>query len=88
MVNPLAASLIIIVVLGLLNFASIEIFPIVWVDEVMFTDPAVNLALDGDLSPTAWPTQSDKLVWASNAPLYSLLLGGWIKLFGFTIASV
>ena len=88
MVNPLAASLIIIVVLGLLNFASIEIFPIVWVDEVMFTDPAVNLALDGKFVSTAWPTQSDKLVWASNAPLYSLLLGGWIKLFGFTIASV
>ena len=71
-----------------LNAVSIEYFPAVWLDEVMFTDPAANLAIDGKFVSTAWPDQPDNQIWAGNAPLYSLLLAAWIKLFGLSIVSV
>jgi len=80
--------LLILVLIAALNIATSEIFPIVWGDEIMFTDAAVNLAVDGSFVSTAWYSQSDALPWASNAPLYSLLLSGWIKIFGFSITAV
>lgn len=61
--------------------------PTVWFDEVLFADPAVNLVTGKGFVTTAWPQPRD-VPFSVNAPLYSLLLAGWIKLLGFSITSV
>ena len=43
------ALFITVALLALFNIATIELFPIVWGDEIMFTDVAANLAIDGKL---------------------------------------
>lgn len=61
-----------------LNLATATRQPIVFVDEVMYSDPAVNLVLHGQWRSGAWfapPTQ----FWAGNAPLYPLLLAAWMR---------
>jgi len=61
--------------------------PTVWQDEVMFTDPAVNLATGHGFTSTAWGFQTREQLWAGNAPLHSLLLAPWIKIFGVSPTS-
>ncbi|MDI6808616.1 MAG: hypothetical protein QME66_06515 [Candidatus Eisenbacteria bacterium] len=58
-----------------------------WVDEVMYTDPAANLALGRGFHSTAWFTQARTEIWASNTPLHEFLLAGWFRLFGFGLLS-
>src|SRR2546428_3368047 len=60
-------------------------YPYVWIDEVMYSDPAVNLYLGNGLTSTAWYVQSSHEFCAGNVPLHSLLLYLWLKLFGFSI---
>jgi len=61
--------------------------PTVWFDEVMLVDPAANLAAGHGFTSTAWPQPSSQL-WAGNAPLYSFLLAGWIRVFGLSPLAV
>lgn len=68
----------------LLNVFTIRLFPLVWQDEVMFTEPAANFARHGYLFSRAWFFDRDTDVWAGNAPLYTILLAPWMKIFGFT----
>ena len=64
------------------NFILGARLPIVWIDEVMYTDPAVNLALGRGLVSTAWYAQPSTDFWAGYPPLYAFLLAGWLKVFG------
>ena len=80
------ALFITVALLALFNIATIELFPIVWEDEIMFTDAAANLAIDGKFVSTAWPNQPDSLMWASNAPLYSLIFLYGSKYLGFQLS--
>ncbi len=61
--------------------------PLVWLDEVGFIDPAVNLYLDGQFVSTA-NEQSVEEFWATSLPLYQFLLSGWLHLFGFGMVAV
>lgn len=56
--------------------------PTVWTDEVMFTDPAANLAQGHGFTSTAWFTQSRTEFFAGNSPFYPLCLCPWIACFG------
>lgn len=58
------------------------------VDEVSYSDPAVNLALNGHFSSSSWYGQAANEFWASNMPLHQLLLFVWLKIWGFSITSV
>lgn len=69
------------------NLATSERSPVVWKDEVMFTDPAANLYFGRGFTSTAWFQPGDR-VFAGNAPLYSLCLYPWIKVFGFGVVAV
>jgi hypothetical protein len=61
--------------------------PVIWQDEVMFADPAVNLYLGHGFTTSAWFQPRDT-VFAGNSPLYSLCLYPWISLFGFSVTAV
>src|SRR5687768_12441274 len=56
--------------------------PTVWIDEVMFCDPAINYLTGRGFTSTAWPVQSREETFAGNAPLYPLMLIPWLKVFG------
>jgi hypothetical protein len=61
--------------------------PVIWQDEVMFTDPAANLHLGHGFTSSAWFQSRDSL-FAGNSPLYSLVLSVWIRTFGFNVVAV
>ena len=51
-------------------------------DEVLYIDPAINLAEGNGFTSSAWPSQSKDEFWSSNVPLYSLIQAGVMKVFG------
>ena len=61
--------------------------PVIWQDEVMFTDPAANLYFGQGFTTSAW-FQSRGTLFAGNSPLYSLCLYPWMRVFGFDVVSV
>ena len=74
-----------IFIIFILNITTVSHYPEPWVDEVMYIDPAINLAQGDGFTSSVWPSQSKDEFWASNSPLYSLLEAGWIKIFGFEL---
>jgi hypothetical protein len=66
----------------LLNLATITWFPRPWVDEVMYTDPAVNFLLGDGFVSSAWQSQPRSAFWAGNTPLHEWFLIPWMSLFG------
>ena len=65
----------------LINVYTGERSPVVWQDEVVLVDPAVNLSQGNGFTSTAWWQTGDRF-FAGNAPLHSMLLYPWISLFG------
>ncbi len=63
-------------------------YPFVWIDEVMYSDPAVNLLLGHGFTSSAWYAQTSAEFWAGNVPLHSALLYLWLRVFGFSITAV
>jgi hypothetical protein len=72
----------------LFNLSTYSRFPIVWLDEVMYTDPAANLYLGNGFTSSVWFAQGMDEFWASNVPLHQILLYAWMHLFGFSLLSV
>ena len=58
-----------------------------WMDEVVFVDPAFNLAAGKGWTSSAWLWQTDHEFWAVNSPLYSGGLFAWIQLFGASMVT-
>ncbi len=71
-----------------LNLLTSARYPFVWIDEVMYSDPAVNLYLGNGFTSSAWYVQHSGEFWAGNVPLHSFLLYLWIRLFGFSITAI
>ena len=69
------------------NLSTSSRSPVIWQDEVMFTDPAANLYFGQGFTTSAW-FQSRNTLFAGNSPLYSLCLYPWIRVFGFDVVSV
>lgn len=65
-----------------INAATLARHPSVWVDEVQFADPAVSYASGDGFTSTAWFAQDSTQFWAGNVPLYSIMMAGWLRLFG------
>jgi hypothetical protein len=70
------------------NLGTATRYPLPWVDEIQFADPAINLVLRGHFSSTVWIAQNSDGFWAGNAPLYTFLLSGWLRVFGVSPLSV
>jgi len=72
----------------ILNLFTATGFPIVWTDEVMCVDPAVNSVLGNGWTSTAWQSQGSHEFWAANNPLYPALQLPWLKIFGVSPVAV
>ena len=72
----------------LVNLLTASRSPTVWIDEVMYTDPAANLYFGKGFTSTAWHAQTSNEFWAGNAPLHQILLYPWISMFGFSPTAV
>lgn len=70
------------------NIATAERSPTVSMDEVWFAEPAVNLAEGRGFTTAAWDVQDRHEIWAGNAPLYSFLLSGWLRVVELTPTGV
>jgi hypothetical protein len=68
-----------------INFATCSRFPIVWRDEAYFAEPAVNTNIGLGFTSYANAVQPHGRFWVGNTPLYSMLLAGWLKVFGIGI---
>jgi hypothetical protein len=66
----------------IVNLLSGGWYPSVWVDEVQFADPAINLVSGNGWTSTVWIAQATDAFWAGNSPLYSCLLASWLDLVG------
>jgi len=77
-----------ILVVLLLNLATGERCPAVWIDEAAYTDPAWNYQLGRGFTSSAWYAQQDGEFWAGNVPLHSALLCLWTEAFGLSVLSV
>ena len=67
-----------------INVFTAERSPTVSMDEVWFVEPAINLVEGRGFTTNAWDTQDRFEFWAGNAPLYSLLLSGWLEVVPFS----
>lgn len=72
----------------IINVLTIDWFPEVWMDEVSYIDPAINLYLGNGFTSSSWANQASTSFWASNSPLHQILLYIWVNLFGVSIVSV
>jgi hypothetical protein len=90
--NKFSLEIIILVTVLLIyfiiNLITASRSPTIWIDEVMFTDPAANLYLNKGFTSTAWFCQSSDEFWAGYPPLHQLLLFQWLRLFGLSATSV
>jgi hypothetical protein len=81
---PVALALCILVV----NAMTADRSPRPWLDEAMFADPGLNLIDGRGFVSGWWPSQPSDEFFAGNAPLYSLLVGGWAFLFGSELTTL
>ena len=70
------------------DLLTIRWFPVPWIDEVMFADPAASLVLHGHWTSAAWYGRGDLTYWTGNVPAYSFLQVPWLWLFGVNAPAV
>jgi hypothetical protein len=71
-----------------LNLMTLTGYPAPWVDEILFADPAIHLAMGKGFVSSAWFNQPSSQFWAGYTPLYSFALAGWLKIFGVSAFAV
>jgi hypothetical protein len=86
--KEITVAAVIMAAFALGTILTAEMFGHVTVDEVSYSDPAINLVMNGTLTSSAWYSQRKEEFWASNTPLHQFVLAGCLKLFGFSIHSV
>ena len=75
--RPSSEALALIAIFALflaLNFLTLANFPVPWNDEIMYADPALNMAAGRGLTSGTWYASHVTDHWANNTPLYVLLL--------------
>ena len=79
-------SLFVVSVLWIIfNLIILTRSPTVWMDEVAYSDPAVNLYLFGNFFSSAWRSIPPDKFWSGNVPGYQFLLYLWFSFTGFSL---
>jgi hypothetical protein len=71
-----------------INIATASLTPTVWIDEVLYSDPAVRWHLGQGFTSAGWWTQTEDQFWSANVPGHQVLLCGWLSAFGFGVTAV
>lgn len=82
------AAAAIVLFFVLVTVLTADMFGHITIDEVCYSDPAVNLVMNRSFTSSAWYAQQKNDFWASNTPLHQLLLAAWLRVFGFGIVTV
>jgi len=82
------AATAIVLFFVVVTLLTVDIFGHVTIDEVCYSDPAVNLVMNGSFTSSAWYAQQKEEFWASNTPLHQLLLAAWLRVCGFGIVTI
>src|ERR1700761_746338 len=69
------------------NLATCTAYPTSWMDEIMFSDPAIHYVNGQGLTSTAWWGDREA-TWSGNVPLYTLALIPWFKLLGVSLVKL
>src|SRR5437660_650924 len=79
-----------LIILGFLvfNLATYSYYPAVWIDEVCFAEPAVNLVKYGSLTTTVFQFQPLNTFPVVNCPLYTMSLAPWLAMTGTSVLGV
>ena len=83
--------IVVLVLLGIffvLNLLTYNSYPAVWADEVLWSEPAINLVTTGHFTTSVWASEPAGSFWAAQSPLYCFLLSGWLPLVGNSLAAV
>jgi hypothetical protein len=78
----------IVAALFAVNLATAEIYPMAWLDEAGYADPAINLALGNGLTSSTWYNVYWGKFWFSYPPLYSVSLAPWIGWLGVNFTTI
>ncbi|GAB4422680.1 MAG: hypothetical protein OHK0039_38850 [Bacteroidia bacterium] len=70
------------------NLLTLTRYPVAWMDEVMFVDPGITLATTGHFRSGVWHWQPADRFFTAYQPLYPLLIGGWVEVWGVGIWQV
>ena len=70
------------------NLATAEIYPMAWLDEDGYADPAINLARGNGLTSSTWYNVYWGKFWFSYPPLYPILLAPWVTWLGVNLTSI
>ena len=84
----LAFAITIVTAFLIISFSTSSCFPIVAGDEAYFAEPAVNANLGLGFTSYTNAVQPHGRFWVGNVPLYSMLLTGWLKVFGIGLVEV
>jgi hypothetical protein len=80
--------LLLIAALFAFDIATYNLYPAVWCDEVLFSEPAVNCVQHGSFTTTVWEFQPGNTFPVVNCPLYSLSLVPWLAATGTSLLAV
>jgi hypothetical protein len=78
---------LILLLFVLVNVLTADRYPFLFLDEVFYTDPAVNY-LTGHGFTAAVPGKDSPVFYFYNGPAHSALLIPWLKVFGISMRSV
>jgi len=70
------------------NLVTCDYYPAVWCDEVLFSEPAINLVKHGTFTTTVWEYNPANTFPVVNCPLYSMALVPWLAATGTTLLAV
>jgi len=70
------------------NVLTSSLYPLVWVDEIYYSDPSYNLATTGKLTSSGWWHIRFGEFWYGYIHLHQFLLALWMKVFGVGLTAV
>ena len=71
-----------------LDLASYNMYPAVWCDEVLYSEPAINLLRHGTYTTQTYELQPPNTFPIVNCPLYGLTLVPWLSVAGTSLLAV
>jgi hypothetical protein len=78
---------LIVLLLGF-NIVTCDYYPTVWCDEVLFSEPAINMVKHGCFTTTVWEYNPANTFPVVNCPLYPMALVPWLAVTGTTLLAV